>query len=451
MSPASTSSVCYIPPQADVVASTGTPRACDNPLLLLWRDIRTLVWRLYLLPKLFYPFSSRYPDDELSLHWKNSLYLGLLVFVTLLETLLCLVASVSATLLPGWLSTGIFVAMLGLVWGLVAPIQGPMIVESRIGVKEAEPYPHNHERWIFVNGVMGGNRGLQSSCARLSQIFGRVITGIHNPTGGLLWDVIECIFQRSFSYNTYSTRYAYDHLKRCLTDASVHKVILIGHSQGGIIVSMVLDLLFNDLPVENMAKLEVYTFACAASHFNNPLRAIRPNSPSQRSAVIQYVEHYVNEEDLVPRWGVMYNVRCSRTRYCGKVFIRNGATGHMFNQHYLSNIFPLDNPDGDPGTKCFLDQEVMVDECTCRKREAHSATAAAAAITSDNSICHDSSSSSQSDSGVEIVSAGNGNGICPDDPSNGKNGAGMTVRELSRLWRYLDGADPDAHETPMMN
>ncbi|OAX78856.1 hypothetical protein ACJ72_06830 [Emergomyces africanus] len=488
--------VCYIPSQTDSQASTANPRARENPLALAWRDIRTLFSVLYLLPKLCYPFLTKNPTDELSLSSQNIWYLGTLISVTGLESLLCLVVLVAVTLMPGWMSTVIFWGAVWFVWALCVPIQGPMMVESRVGVNEGDEDGdggnfdvRNGERWIFVNGMMVGNRGLKNNCDRLSQTFGRAITGIHNPTNGLLFDIIECIFQRSFAYNTYSTRYTYDHLKHCLIDPAVHKVVLIAHSQGGIIASMALDLLFTEIPPVNMAKLEVYTFGSAASHFNNPMRVIyppifnSPTTPNRRSkGVIRYIEHYVNGEDIVPRWGVMYNVRSAKTRYAGKVFVRNGATGHMFNQHYLENIFPLDRPVPAPpdhanpaaAPKAFLDQVVSVDDCTCRDRDAYYGKATIATTNTnnnnsvaENAVCNgspvvlvrDDSTSDAGDGGV--ISVSNGSGFCADDPDNtddddddddDSNGAGMTVRELSRLWRYLGGADPDVNgRRPLMN
>ena len=57
---------------------------------------------------------------------------------------------------------------------------------------------------------------------------------------------------------------------------------------------------------------------------------------------IQHIEHYCNEYDMVSRWGALDNAQNgSRNRYSGTVFVRRGATGHMFNQHYLAIMFPL--------------------------------------------------------------------------------------------------------------
>ena len=119
--------------------------------------------------------------------------------------------------------------------------------------------------------------GLQQNVDRLSATFGRAVVGLHNQTSvfrlygspvvltgcsyGVIADLIECLIQRCFAYNNTDVRAAFDHVKACLADPDVSKVILIGHSQGGIIASMVVDRLLIDLPYETISKL-VQAFYC---------------------------------------------------------------------------------------------------------------------------------------------------------------------------------------------
>ena len=72
---------------------------------------------------------------------------------------------------------------------------------------------------------------------------------------GLIADIIECLIQRCFSYNTLPVRETNEYVKACLIDPTVTKVVLIGHSQGGIIISLVLDDLFTDLSSKILSKL----------------------------------------------------------------------------------------------------------------------------------------------------------------------------------------------------
>jgi hypothetical protein len=71
-------------------------------------------------------------------------------------------------------------------------------------------------------------------------------------------------------------------IRDALLDKNIKKVVVVAHSEGGIIISSALDNLLSDLPREcpqsiafcadsaDFQQLEIYTFACAASHFNNP-------------------------------------------------------------------------------------------------------------------------------------------------------------------------------------
>lgn len=188
---------------------------------------------------------------------------------------------------------------------------------------------------------------------------------------------------------------------------------------------MVLDSLFADLAVEQIQKLEVYTFGSAASHFSNPTRSLHPFTPIRHNGVIPHIEHYVNGDDVVPRWGVLQYVRGNpEAKYTGKVFIRMNASGHMLNQHYLSNMFPLpeDQPDGEQGQVLgFLDQVVNVDEDTA---EARRNFIRQRAVQNETGSLISNHSTAESDEGFDSY-------------------AGKTVRDLSRLWRYMGGRNPD--------
>ena len=159
-----------------------------------------------------------------------------------------------------------------------------------------------------------------------------------------------CLIQRAISYHDLGSRMTYDYVKAVLVDPTVTKVVLIGHSQGGILVSQAIDDLLSQVPVRTMSKLEVYTFGSAASHFSNPSLTLRSNlaadelneqaslklskskvnlaDANQSNYVIPHMEHYANELDLVPRWGVLHSVQdVLQTRYAGSIFIRIGASG----------------------------------------------------------------------------------------------------------------------------
>lgn len=158
---------------------------------------------------------------------------------------------------------------------------------------------------------------------------------------------------------------------------------------------------------------------------------------------------YANEYDMVPRWGVLHSTReILSNRYAGSVFVRMGASGHMFNQHYLNTMFHYTEPERQRSNNRdwivdpFLDKVVNVDEGTVARRQ--STTMQQAGITSmKNGL--------QFGDGEQVVTSVKGHGGSPvmtfDRTDSGRlvseELSGKTVRELSRLWRYQGGRNPD--------
>lgn len=200
---------------------------------------------------------------------------------------------------------------------------------------------------------------LESNLKLLATIFRRPVLGIHNATYGILFDVLECVLQRSLGFPTQDVRLAYRTLSEIIADPAVRKVILIAHSQGGIEASMVLDWLYTTHPRPEVAKLEIYTFGNATNHWNCPIDGGK--------RIVQHVEHYANSREWVARFGVLFfrglgdhvplkrsesefhrlwrratdsNIDLLRNRFVGKLFLRD-SYGHLLNQHYLGNMFQL--------------------------------------------------------------------------------------------------------------
>merc|ERR1711977_348905 len=146
---------------------------------------------------------------------------------------------------------------------------GDMEVESKKEYAERKK-EHEHEQWIFLNGVAVGRNWLQSSVDRLALTFGRPVLGVHNKTYGIIFDVLQCLIQRNFTYATQDVRDCYRIVKSTLYQPHLTKVIFILHSQGGIEGGLIIDWLLQEVPQDLLAKLEVYTFGNAANHFNNP-------------------------------------------------------------------------------------------------------------------------------------------------------------------------------------
>jgi hypothetical protein len=183
-------------------------------------------------------------------------------------------------------------------------------------------------------------------------VFHRLIAFTNSK--GLLLDLVECLIQRDLDYKTRDIRQGRAQIRAALKSPNTKKVVLIAHSQGGIVACSIIDWLFGELSHKTMRKLEVYTFGNAARHFRNPpLEASNPNPKQQEQQgdterVIKYIEHYANSEDFVANIGVLEFTSpmakyTSTSLFSGAVFRREGP-GHLLNLHYLDTMF--DKQDG---------------------------------------------------------------------------------------------------------
>ena len=179
---------------------------------------------------------------------------------------------------------------------------------------------------------------------------------------------------------------------------------------------------------------------------------------------------------MVPRWGVLHNItEVLNNRYCGTVFVRMDATGHMFNQHYMDVMFPLAkasvpnhaglDPVEDPVRVLldnFLDKVVDVDEKTARKREnvaiqnigimrresgiefGDGQRLPVGLLVNDDDDDDDDDKRARSDGdrvAIGVINAGERAVL-----SRCREARGKTVRELSHLWKYLGGQSPRREE-----
>ena len=314
---------------------------------------------------------------------------------------------------------------------------------------------------------------MNSNLIRLSKTFRRPILGVHNPTFGIIFDTLECVLQRTFSYATLDIRNAYTSVSALLADDKITKLVLIAHSQGSIEAGMVLDWLYATMSTKEISKLEVFTFGNAANHWNCPINDEGP--------VISHMEHYANVGDWVSRFGILHfrqakNANAvdldpplksetakneadlpqtpvlpgdrvqkkstseveakiwSTNRFMGRLFKRTDASGHQMNQHYLGNMFVMDKDltrvlddehaqdinagftnGAEPRAFGFMDMEIddaMLDE--------------------DNTVLPLSGQERRQAVQTEVRITGNGSE--PEVPSK--------VKDHSRLWQYRNGRTP---------
>lgn len=346
--------------------------------------------------------------DELYAKDRGNLFALIMhVLLALVQTLFIISVLVLA-FVPVWPVTP--VVMVGWIWGftklneyLCYPLNGrPGTMQSDRSVLSIQPQPlppgirrskprgnrddeNLTEKWIFINGVAVGSHWLQSNIDLLSLIFQRPITGVHNRSAGIIFDVIEVLIERIFDYCTTDIRKAFEVIGQALRDPKTKKVVLILHSQGGIQGGLIVDWLLDQITSEDLAKLEIYTFGCAANHFNNPRVSASATAREPIKEAISHIEHYANINDFVARWGILnaihplagkrgivlafleslvtfswlksektskkpqQNTRHSgedaRVGYQGRIF-ELPRQGHMMNQHYLARMFPLEEQNG---------------------------------------------------------------------------------------------------------
>ena len=203
-----------------------------------------------------------------------------------------------------------------------------------------------------------------------------------------------------------------------------------------------IDELLAELPQHLLTKLEIYTFGSAARHLHSPPISLESSTQSvgkghRSKLLISHIEHYANEHDMVPRWGVLSSTRSILSpQYAGQVFVHK-ASGHMFVRHYISAIFESNGP----GPSQYLDQVVELEE-EAGKRKQH-------ALLETTSIRNREPTELTFGSGEEVLEGGSDTAkdmFSFDRTPSGRlilEARGKTVRQLSRLWRYQGGKSPD--------
>ncbi|KAE9370518.1 hypothetical protein N431DRAFT_492592 [Stipitochalara longipes BDJ] len=387
-----------------------------NPLRLVWLDILSIFALARLLPLVVAPLTPFVsgPLDELSPTWSNMTDMLLHTILIIIQLVLIFALPIMTILfwfLPGLISLAFVLAMLAVTLAVMRLLNGGPISECCVGLPPEGQMPVNdeHELWFFINGITIGKHWLQGNLNLLAKTFQREIVGIHNPTKGMFFDLLECLIQRDLDYKTQDIRQGRSQIRAALSAAATKKVVLILHSQGGIEGSSIVDWLLADLSTDIMSRLEIFTFGNAARHFNNPLLTNPPTNPDQSKGgrgkrVIKHIEHYANSEDLVANIGVLKFTAPEAQPYAdgnafaGQIFKREG-TGHLLNMHYLDTMFKMD-------------ENGKVDE-------------------SGNDFMNSLIVNPQKRVGKKAMT----NGSQPEPQK--------TFKEVSRLWQYINGGMPE--------
>lgn len=245
------------------------------------------------------------------------------------------------------------------------------------------------EHWFFINGIATNKDVAAFNSSYLAHLFHRPVTVVQNATNSWLVDLFECAIGKGFKDDPNSDDHktmtepvwrATAAILEALNADQTHKVIVIAHSQGTIIMANVLRAvakalhselthqkkprwhgftnelmgvvetetqvtLRNNLAhslsnfakggifqaQEKLQKLEIYTFANCA----DKMGYVYPGTQ------LPYMEHFANQHDLVARLGILSPLRDDPNTLIeidGPVFEQKDGWGHLLNEHYLSAI-----------------------------------------------------------------------------------------------------------------
>lgn len=181
---------------------------------------------------------------------------------------------------------------------------------------------YRNEKWYFLNGICTNEDMWELNAEALYELFGRKIHPLHNRSSGALVDLWESIKGRTFDKPSDPALQFAEQLIDDLQKESLEKVVIIAHSQGGIIAANILKYLAatgdEELLSAMMTKLELYTFASASDEVPD---------------YVHRVEHFANRWDFFTRIGAIVFTK----RHKGQHF-RTNATGHLLNIHYLPDF-----------------------------------------------------------------------------------------------------------------
>ncbi len=167
----------------------------------------------------------------------------------------------------------------------------------------------------YINGILTTDNMWILNANELSKMFSVDIVPLINPSGGIIRDIKDCIYGKVFDVHEEILQH---YIKSILNDiAHQKKVIIISHSQGGIITEHIIHFLLNFHPFV-LPMIEVYTFASASD-----------SMPKGN----YYAEHFANTLDYVASIGVIEHI----DEYHGTVYVQS-YPGHLLHSHYLKHF-----------------------------------------------------------------------------------------------------------------
>lgn len=167
---------------------------------------------------------------------------------------------------------------------------------------------------IYINGILTSELKFRKDLKVLSASINKTVHGLYNPTNSIWIDLLESILGRTFNLREPITK---SFEKTIVNHLEANKkVVLVAHSQGGIIVSNILKLIEQRDP-NLLDHVKVITFGSAADEISNKVQG----------------RHFVNEGDFVAQIGMN-----SESRGSNHTVIKVKRNGHSFRQAYLTGL-----------------------------------------------------------------------------------------------------------------
>ena len=169
------------------------------------------------------------------------------------------------------------------------------------------------------------------------------------------------------------------------------------------------------------------------------------------NGLYQHCEHYAISNDFFAQCGIIHHTRSVLdNRFCGRVFVLNKTPGFLFNDHYLTALFPSPSQIL-AGKGSVLDAIVSVDISTAEKREFTAQGVSMPIKHGHRNSLTGSGSNSPSGKEKEALKRaswgsagvfGTGMDSVGQARDSAREAEGKTVKQLSRLWRYVAGQSP---------
>jgi hypothetical protein len=201
-------------------------------------------------------------------------------------------------------------------------------------VKATKEITDDRKWFVYINGLMTNGRICDNNVRCIEEELGRhgCVNAVANETDSVYADFLKSVPFYSGSGLTDATVLVATVLLEKILDPEVDNCVVIAHSHGCQVMGLVLNTIWKlnieyETKRDFMRKLEVYNFATPTLYYNYVVDEL------------PYIEHIANEYDFVANTsgiGLYDTTRVST--HDGKIVIREGAYGHLFNIHYMAGF-----------------------------------------------------------------------------------------------------------------